>query len=77
MIEQPVRKLSFYASGNRYDFEIDADLQREKAEEIAAILEDEGLEPELGNLPMKRIMLVASGRIRPVGMRRITQVLAA
>ena len=59
MILQPVRKLSFSASGNRYDFEIDADLQREKAEEIAAILEDEGLEPELGNLPMKRIMPVS------------------
>lgn len=77
MILQPVRKLSFSASGNRYNFEIDVDLQREKAEEIVAILEDEGLEPELGNLPMKRIMLVASGTIRPVGMRRITEVLAA
>ena len=77
MILHPVRKLSFSASGSRYDFDIDADLQRDKAEEIAAILEDEGLEPELGNLPMKRIILVASGTIRPVGMRRITQVLAS
>ena len=72
----PVRRLSFTADGRRYAFEIDADLEREKAEAIAGVLDDEGVDSELGNLPMKRIMIVASGRIRPAGMRRITQVLA-
>lgn len=73
----PVRRLSFTADGRRYAFEIDADLEREKAEAIAGVLDNEGVDPELGNLPMKRIMIVASGRIRPIAMRRITQVLAS
>ena len=76
MMTNPVRKLSFEACGRIYAFTIDADLQRDKAILIADILADEDIEPAMGNLPMRMVMLVSSGTIRPMGMRRIIEVLA-
>ena len=72
----PVRKLSFEANGRRYDMEIDLDVEREKAEAIAGILDDEGVDTEMDNLPMRRITIAATGTIRAVAMRRMIQVLA-
>ena len=77
MTLNPVRTLSFEGRGRLYAFYIDADLEREKAEAIAEILEKEDVEPDMGALPMGIVTLVAAGNIRPCGMRGIVNVLAA
>ena len=77
MMTNPVRTLSFNANGSFYAFAIDADLQREKAQKISEILDQEDVEPAMDNLPMNTIALVAAGNVRPMAMRLIVETLAA
>lgn len=76
MMTNPVRTLTFKAHGSLYAFAIDADLQREKAQKISEILDEDGIEPKVDNLPMSAIRLVAIGNVRPMSMRLIIETLA-
>lgn len=73
---QPTRELSFKANDKLYDIVIDMDVERDKAIEIARILEQEDIGRNLTNLRHGIITIRVQGTIRPMAMRLIIRVLA-
>lgn len=75
---KPVRKLVFKARENGYKTKLDLNIERPKAIKVKAILDDEeDVESNLTQARKDIITIKARGRVRPIAMRRIIEILAS
>jgi hypothetical protein len=74
---KPVRIIKFECEGRFYRFQLDLDLEYEKASAINEVLEmEDGIVCEVQKLKKNIYRLNAEGVVRPMAMRNIFNILS-